>query len=182
MRRIINSTYITLDGVIANPHTWPSGRVGDEAGLEIQTSLLFSCDALLMGRDTYNSFAAAWPARSGDPFSDYMNKMTKWVVSSTLRDAAWNNTTIISGNPIAEIKRLKQEPGKDIVQYGFGRLSYALMHHGLLDELRLWVHPFFLGHDGPEGLLYRDGQTTQFTLIGSQQLKNGDIILTYRPQ
>jgi dihydrofolate reductase len=180
MRRIINSTFITLDGVIANPHTWPSGRVNDPAGLDMQTSLLFSCDTLLMGRHTYNSFAAAWPTRSGDPFSDYINTMTKWVVSSTLRDATWNNSTIISDNPIPEIARLKQEPGKDIIQYGFGQLSHALMHHGLLDELRLWVHPFFLGNGGPEALLYRDGPTTQFNLIDSQRLKNGDIVLTYQ--
>jgi dihydrofolate reductase len=181
MRRIINSTYITLDGVIANPQNWPSGRVSDDAGVEMQKSLLFSCDALLMGRHTYESFAAAWPSRSGDPFSDYFNSMKKWVVSSTLRDASWNNSEIIGSDPIAEIAKRKQEPGKDIVQYGFGQLSYALMHHGLLDELRLWVHPFFIGKDGPEGLLYRDGPTTRFDLIDTKRLKNGDIILIYRP-
>jgi dihydrofolate reductase len=107
--------------------------------------------------------------------------MTKLVVSSTLRDATWKNTRIISGDPIAEIARLKQEPGKDIIQYGFGQLAYALMHHGLLDELRLWVHPFFIGNGGPEGLLYRDGPTTQFNVIDTHRLKNGDIILIYRP-
>jgi dihydrofolate reductase len=85
MRRIINSTFITLDGVIANPHTWPSGRVGDPAAVAIQTDLLRSCDAVLMGRHTYDSFAAAWPTRSGDPYSDQINSMTKYVVSSTLQ-------------------------------------------------------------------------------------------------
>ncbi len=68
--------------------------------------------------------------------------MPKYVVSSTLQKAEWNNTTVISGDPVDEIKRLKDQPGKDIVQYGFGQLSYTLMRHGLLDELRLWVHPF----------------------------------------
>jgi dihydrofolate reductase len=97
MRRIINSTYITLDGVIANPQTWPSGRVADEAGVAIQTDLLRSCDAILMGRQTYESFAAAWPTRSGDPFSDQINSMAKYVVSSTLERADWRNSTIISG-------------------------------------------------------------------------------------
>jgi dihydrofolate reductase len=75
MRRIINSTYITLDGVIANPQDWPSGRMTDDAGTTIQRELLFSCDALLMGRKTYDSFAAVWPTRSGDPISDRINSM-----------------------------------------------------------------------------------------------------------
>ena len=181
MRRIINSTFITLDGVIANPHTWPSGRVGDPAGLAIQTDLLRSCDAVLMGRLTYDSFAAAWPTRSGDPYSDQINSMTKYVVSSTLERADWHNSTIISGDPVQQIERLKGEAGTDIVQYGFGQLSYALMHHGLLDELRLWVHPFFVGGGGPDALLYRDGPTAMFSLVDTRSLKNGDVILTYRP-
>ena len=75
--------------------------------------------------------------------------MTKYVVSSTLRDPEWNNTTVISGDPIAEIRRLKEQPGQDIVQYGFGQLSYALLEHGLLDELRLWVHPLFVSQATP---------------------------------
>ena len=83
-------------------------------------------------------------ARSGDPTSDRINSMTKLVVSSTLRDPKWNNTTIISGDPVAAIRRLKEQPGQDIVQYGFGQLSYALLKQGLLDEPRLWVHPLFV--------------------------------------
>jgi len=181
MRRIINSTYITLDGVIANPQTWPSGRVSDEAGVTIQTQLIQSCDALLMGRRTYETFSAAWPSRSGDPISDRINSMTKYAVSSTMKNATWNNTSIISGHPIDRIKRLKQEDGQDIVQYGFGQLSFALMRHGLIDELRLWVHPFVLGRSGPEGLLYREAPTSIFNLVGSRSLKNGDVILTYQP-
>src|SRR6266699_5016782 len=77
------------------------------------------------------------------PYSDRINSMTKYIVSSTLRDPDWNNTSVISGDPIAEIRRLKAQPGQDIVQYGFGQLSYALLEHGLLDELRLWVHSLF---------------------------------------
>ena len=180
MRRIINSTFVTLDGVIANPHQWPSGRVADDAGLALQTALLFSCDAVIMGRHTYDSFAAVWPTRSGDPFSDRLNNMSKYVVSSTLQKAGWTNTTIIGGDPVSEIARLKQQPGKDIVQYGFGQLSHALLHHGLLDELRLWVHPFFLGSGGPEALLYRDGPTTVLSFVDAKPLENGNVVLTYR--
>src|SRR6266702_326896 len=83
------------------------------------------------------------------PYSDRINSMTKYVVSSTLRDPEWNNTTVISGDPIAAIRRLKEQPGQDIVQYGFGQLSYALLEHGLLDELRLWVHPLFVSQATP---------------------------------
>jgi hypothetical protein len=85
MRKIINSTYITLDGVIENPQDWPYGGADDGAGA-IQTELLLACDALLMGRRTYEGFAPVWPTRSGDPYSDRINSRAKYVVSSTLRD------------------------------------------------------------------------------------------------
>lgn len=182
MRRIVNSTYITLDGVIADPQDWPSSEVSDEAGGAIQTELLFASDALLMGRRTYESFAAAWPSRS-DPFSDRMNGMAKHVVSSTLQAPAWANTRVIGGDdPVAEIARLKAQPGQDIVQYGFGQLAFALLEHGLLDELRLWVSPLILGRGGTEGLLYRaTGAPARLRFESARPLKNGDVILTYAP-
>jgi dihydrofolate reductase len=179
MRNIVNSTYISLDGVIERPHHWPPS--GDDAGEgdAIQTELLFGCDAVLMGRRTYEGFAPAWQTRSGDPFSDRINSMSKYVVSSTLTEPEWNNTMVISGDPVAELRRLKQAPGKDIVQYGFGQLSFTLMDHGLLDELRLWVHPLFVGSAQPEDLLYRDCPTATFELVDARALKNGIAILTY---
>jgi dihydrofolate reductase len=180
LRKIINSTYITLDGVIQNPQNWPSSDIADDTGGIIQNELLLGCDALLMGRHTYDSLAAVWPTRSGDPISDRINSMSKYVVSSTLRNPEWNNTSAISVDPMAQISRLKQEPGMDIVQYGFGRLSYALMHHGLLDELRLWVHPLFIGSGGPQALMYREGPTTRLRFVDARPLKTGDVILTYR--
>ena len=181
MRKIINSTYITLDGVIGDPQDWPdNGIEGDGTGLKVQTDLLFGCDALLMGARTYPAMAAAWMARSGDPFSDRMNSMAKYVVSSTLTDPEWNNTTVISGDPIAAIRRLKQEPGQDIVQYGFGQLSYALLEHGLLDELRLWVHPLFVGRAKTDDLMFRPTATAQMELTDSLALNTGIVVLTYR--
>jgi dihydrofolate reductase len=163
MRHIINSTYISLDGVIQDPQDWPdNGIEGDGTGMKVQTDLLFGCDALLMGGRTYPGFAPAWMARSGDPFSDRMNSMAKYVVSSTLTDPEWNNTTVISDDPIAAIRRLKEQPGQDIVQYGFGQLSYALLEHGLLDELRLWVHPLFVGRATTDDLMFRPTATAQW--------------------
>ena len=182
MRRIINSTYISLDGIIQDPQDWPgNGIEPDGTGLKVQTDLLFACDAVLMGGRTYPGFAAAWMARFGDPYSDRINSMTKYVVSSTLRDPEWNNTTVISsGDPVAEIRRLKEQPGQDIVQYGFGQLSYALLEHGLLDELRLWVHPLFVGQATPADLLFRPSAATQLELTGALPLNTGIVILTYR--
>jgi dihydrofolate reductase len=179
VRKVINSTYISLDGVVEAPHHWPPTEATDPAADDIQTELLLSRDAVVMGRHTYDGFAPVWPTRSGDPLSDRINAMPKYVVSSTLKDPEWNNTTVIDGDPVAEIARLKAEPGKDIVQYGFGQLSHALLEHGLLDELRLWVHPFIIGKGGPDDLLYRDVPTASFQLVDARPLKSGIVILSY---
>jgi dihydrofolate reductase len=178
-RKIINSTYISLDGVVERPQDWPSVGSRGSRGDELQAELMFSCDALIMGRRTYEGFAPVWPTRS-DPYSDYINSMPKYVVSSTLTDPEWENTSVISGDPVAEIKRLKEEPGKDIVQYGFGQLSFALLEHGLLDELRLWVHPLFVGNAEPSELLYRPTPSVHFDLIDTTSLENGVVILSFR--
>jgi dihydrofolate reductase len=180
MRKIINSTYISLDGVIERPHEWPSVGGRGTQGDEIQTELLLRCDALIMGRRTYEGFAPVWPTRSGDPYSDHINAMHKYVVSSKLTDPGWNNTSVISADPVAEIKRLKEAPGKDIVQYGFGQLSFTMMEHGLLDELRLWLHPLFVGNAEPSDLIYRDCPTSTFDLTDTTTLPNGVAILSYR--
>ena len=179
MRKIINSTYISLDGVIEAPQTWPSTGPDDERSLEIQTDLLLSCDDLVMGRRTYDGFAPVWPTRSGDPASDRINSMRKHVVSSTLRDPEWNNTVVIDEDPIGAIRQLKEEPGQDIVQFGFGVLSHALVEHGLLDELRLWFHPLLVGKGGPDDLLYRDNRLTTFELLESIPLRSGTVVLRY---
>jgi len=180
MRKIINSTYISLDGVIQNPQDWPSTEVVDDAAGTIQTELLSACDTLLMGRRTYEGFAPVWAARSGDPYSARINSMEKYVVSTTLRDPEWNNTTVIGDDVAARIKRLKDQPGQDIVQYGFGRLSYTLLEHGLLDELRLWIHPFIIGTGGPQNLLYRDTRLTTLKHVDTTTLKSGLVILSYQ--
>jgi dihydrofolate reductase len=180
VRRIINSTYVTLDGVIQNPQDWPSLGSFSGEGNQVQAELLERCDAVLMGRRTYDGFAPVWSARSGDPVSDRMNALPKYVVSTTLTDPQWHNTTVIAHDPIEAIRDLKQQPGAGIVQYGFGAVSHALMAAGLLDELRLWVHPFFTGTGTASDLLYRTGSSGSFELADSTRLDSGIVILTYR--
>jgi dihydrofolate reductase len=177
MRRIVNSTYTTLDGVVQDPQTWPSlGGFTDDGG-RLQSALLERCDAVLMGRRTYDGFAPVWSARSGDAFGDRMNALPKYVVSTTLTDPAWNNTTVIPGDPVGAVRELKEQPGGDIVQYGFGPVSHALLGAGLIDELRLWVHPFLTG---TAGLLHHPGSSGRFELVGATTLDAGIVVLDYR--
>jgi dihydrofolate reductase len=181
MRKIINSTYISLDGVVELPHEWPTiERPSDERGGQVQTDLLMACDAVLMGRRTYEGFAPVWQSRSGDPFSDRINTMPKYVVSTKLTDPEWANTTVISSDVAERIGQLKEEPGQDIVQYGFGAVSTLLMDHGLLDELRLWIPPLFVGKGSTDDVLFPKGPPTQFELTDATILKNSMAILTYR--
>lgn len=180
MRKIINSTYITLDGVVEEPQNWHWSRPADPRTDTVQTDLLLACDAVLMGRRTYDSFAAAWPSRSGDPLSDRMNSIPKYVVSTTLKNPDWSNTTVIANDIVPEIRKLKEQPGQDIVQYGFGTVSTLLMENGLLDELRVWLHPLFVGKGTTDDVLFPKGPPTQFELIDSATFNDGMAILTYR--
>jgi dihydrofolate reductase len=181
MSKIINSTYITLDGVVEGPHLWPAlDRPGDERGGQIQTDLLLSCDAVLMGRRTYDGFAPVWPTRSGDPYSDRINAMPKYVVSTTLKDPGWNNTRVIDGDVATRIRQLKEESVQDIVQYGYGPVSRLMLEHGLLDELRLWVHPLILGRGSLGDLLFGQAPAVGFHLTDATPLNSGIVILSYR--
>jgi dihydrofolate reductase len=182
MRQLINSTYMTLDGVVEGPHLWPPLKAGTSGeGDRIQTDLLETCDIVLMGRRTYDSFAPAWSARSGDPFSDRINTMRKVVVSTTLADPQWANTEVMAGDVVARVRKLKGEDGGHIVQYGFGDVSRLLLDDGLFDQFQLWIHPQLVGPSDAADLLYRPGTTATFELVGSRVLSNGIILATYRP-
>lgn len=179
MREIVNSTYISLDGVVEHPETWPGlGGFSDE-GNKVQSELLASCSAALMGRRTYESFAEVWPNLTGDA-AEKMNSMPKYVASTSLKGPAWNNTHVISGDLVAEVRKLKEESGGDIVQYGIGPVTRALIAAGLLDRLRLWIHPFFVGKGGPEDLLFRDVPVSRFQLVDTTSLSSGIVIVDYR--
>ena len=184
MRKIINSTYLSLDGVIENPQDWPSMDSADPSGggpsgTDIQTELLLGCDAVLLGKHTYTSFASVWQGRSGDPYTDQINAVTKYVVSTTLDAPDWQNTVVIRGDVPAEVGRIKDGPGKDIATYGFGTLARTLLDNDLLDEVRLWVHPLFVGAATGDGLLFGHAPATRLRLLDTHTLASGIVVLYY---
>jgi dihydrofolate reductase len=180
MREIVNSTYISLDGVIENPQNWPDTGGFTEEGNRIQSELVLGCSAVLMGRHTYESFAGVWPNLPASELVDKMNTMPKYVASRTLTAPEWTNSHVIKGDLVEAVTAMKQEPGGDIVQFGVGEVTRTLMAAGLLDRLRLWVHPFIIGHGGPDALLYRDLETTRFELTSTTPLASGIVVLDYR--
>jgi dihydrofolate reductase len=178
--KIVNSTYMTLDGDIANMQAWHFEYWGDEATRTAE-DVLAAADALLMGRHTYEAFAEAWPPRTGDAFADRMNTIPKYAVSTTLQHPRWANTTVVRGDVVAEIRRLRERTDGNIVQYGFGDVSRLLLAHGLLDELKIWLHPVLSGQATPGERLYRDMPQTRFGLIDTHVHTTGIVVLTYAP-
>jgi dihydrofolate reductase len=182
MRQLINSTYISLDGVVEGPHLWPALKGGTSAEHEtIQADLIETCDIVLMGRRTYEVFAPAWSSRGGDRVSDRMNSMRKVVASTTLTDPEWNNTEVIAGDVVGRVRDLKAEDGGHIVQYGFGDVSRQLLENGLFDQFQLWIHPQFVGPKDTSDLLSRPGIAVTFDLVDTQVLSNGIVLATYTP-
>ena len=180
MGKIIESTYITLDGVMDEPQQW-SFDYFDDSAMEFASATLMAADALLMGRLTYEGFAESWTQRSGDPFSDKFNSMPKYVASTTLKDPTWQNTTVLGADVAAEVTQLKQDLAGDIVMYGHGPVARLLLEHNLLDELHLWIHPLLWGKAAPEHLLFRPAAEARLSLIDTKVFGSGVVILSYAP-
>jgi dihydrofolate reductase len=152
MGKIVVTEFVSLDGVIEDPGGSEDYRYGGwtfeidrgEEGNQFKLDETMSAAALLLGRRTYEGFAAAWPERDGE-FADKFNSMPKYVVSSTLRDPEWTNSTVLSGEVVAEITKLKREQDGDIVVHGSAQLVQSLIDNDLVDELRLMVFPVVLG-------------------------------------
>ena len=180
MRRVINSTYVSLDGLIELLDHWHFDYL-DDASNKVEWDQLVTSDALLMGRRTYEGFAEVWPSRDGD-FADKINGMTKYVASTTLKRPDWANSVVIDGDLAEEVAKLKRQPGQDILMYGFGPVAQTLLQHGLLDEIRLWVHPVFVGAGGPSDMLFREGNSARLRLAGTRPLASGVVVLSYHPQ
>lgn len=179
MRKIVATEFVTLDGVMEEPSEW-SFQFRNEEAAKFKFDELFTSDALLLGRVTYQGFAAAWPSMTDEQgFADRMNSLPKFVVSTTLKEAAWSNSTLISENIPEEVAKLKQQPGQDILIYGSADLVHTLMQHDLIDEYRLMVHPIVLGRGKR---LFRDGSdTTALRLVDTRMTGTGLVILTYEP-
>ena len=179
MRKIVATEYMSLDGVFEEPGQWAFPFWSDQAA-KFKFDELFASDALLLGRKTYEGFAAAWPTMTDEAgFSDKMNGMPKYVVSTTLDTAEWNNSRLIKENVVDEIAKLKQEPGQDILLAGSGQLLHTLLQNNLVDELRIMLHPVVLG-SGKR--LFQDGiDTTVLKLTGTETFDSGIVILRYEP-
>jgi dihydrofolate reductase len=139
---------------------------------------VMASDALLLGRVTYDIFAAAWPARMGD-FADRMNHLPKYVVSTTLETAAWENTHLIQDDVAGAVSGLKEQPGQDILLYGSADLVRALTEHGLIDEYRLMVFPLILGMGKR---LFGNGISARLKLVEAKTFSAGIVVLTYQPE
>ena len=175
MRKVVITEFLSLDGVMEEP-AWTAPYWNDEIakfkGNEQDTS-----DVLLLGRVTYQGFAAAWP-ESEDEGADYMNNVCKYVVSTTLDKLEWNNSILIKDNVVEEIIQLKQQEGQDILVYGSATLVHTLMQHDLVDHYRLLVYPVIVGKGKR---LFQDSTTVTLKLVESQFLSSGVLALVYEP-
>ena len=194
MRKLVVGTFLTLDGVYQAPGDpqedkeggfkhggWQLPLFDADAG-KIMDEQMAATDALLLGRKTYQIFAAYWPtAPADDPFAKKLNSIPKYVVSTTLNKAEWNNSKLIKGNVAEEVAKLKQQPGSGYLSVtGSGKLAQTLMQHNLVDEYALWIHPVVLG-SGKR--LFAEGiPLNNLKLVDTKTTGSGIVILTYRPE
>ncbi len=175
---------ITIDGVVDLSGDWfhPADGSEEESDLlEVLQALDATADGMLLGRHTFEAFRAHWPLQADDPtgISDYLNRVVKYVVSSTLDDPAWENTEVIKGALTHEVQALKSRPGTDIVCTGSITLAQALIAAGLVDEYRLFVYPVVVGQGKR---LFADATTVpKLALVESQAFRSGVMLLVYRP-
>jgi dihydrofolate reductase len=173
MRRLIASVQVTLDGVMGAPEEWALPFV-DEESERRGVADLAAADALLLGRVTYEGFLGYWPSAT-DPEAERMNAMPKYVVSKSLRKVEWNST-LIAGDAAIEIRRLKSEPGGDILLLASADLANSLRAENLIDEYRIWVVPTVHGR----GKRYFEGEATpELQLTDVTTLSSGIVVLTY---
>jgi dihydrofolate reductase len=178
MRKLVVSMFLTLDGVMEAPNEWHNAYFDDEMGGAVSAQMAAS-DAMLLGRVTYEGFAAAWPSMPDAPGADHMNNTPKYVVSTTLEKAEWNNSTLITGNVPEEVTKLKQQTGKNITIMGSATLIQSLMQDDLIDEYQLLVDPIVAG-SGKR--LFQDGLDQKaLTLVDSTTFSTGVLSLTYQP-
>jgi dihydrofolate reductase len=181
MRKVVASEFVSLDGVVEAPEKWHFPYFNDQMEEAIGAAMAAS-DAMLMGRVLYEEWAAFWPKQDPDenPVAARMNGVRKYVVSRTLQEPLeWQNSTLIGDNVAEEISRLKEQPGKDISISGSPTLVRSLLQDGLLDELRLMVHPIIVGSG--KRLFEDGGDQKALQLVDSEIFSTGVLYLTYQP-
>jgi dihydrofolate reductase len=180
MRKVIVEAEVALDGVMGGEDMSFWEQVFNHHSEDVSdylNDLLFAPDALLMGHKTYEYFAQVWPAREGKD-AERMNSMPKYVASRTLKEPLDWNAKLIEGDVAKEIDELKQQPGKDLLQYGVGELTHTMLRHGLIDEVRLVVFPFTFGN-GPH--VFENMGANKFKLLSTKSFTSGAIALHYQP-
>src|SRR3954452_982222 len=175
MRKLIESTLVSLDGVIEAPERW---AIFDDEATELSMHGLDDFDGFVMGRVTYERFRDNWGA-GGNPYFDRIGAMPKYVASRSLDEVTWN-ATLLGPDIVTAIQELKAQPGKDLIKYGNSRLDATLFHAQLVDELRVWIMPVVVGSGQRifEGI---EPSSLKLTLADVQQLRNGSVVLTYIP-
>jgi dihydrofolate reductase len=176
MRKVVESTLISADGVIGEPHLWSGEHFGEDA-VALALEQLDRTDAMVMGRNTYEMFKGIWGTPDGD-YSAAIYNMRKYVFSSTLEETDWNNSSVVSGDVASAVRELKEQDGGDIVLYGHGPVGQALLDAGLIDELKLWVHPVIAGSGA---LFFREGGRSEMKLVETKTTQTGVAILTFQP-
>jgi dihydrofolate reductase len=177
--RLVATEYLSLDGVFEEPGHWSGPYFGEEAG-QFKWAELQASDAQLLGRKTYQGFAAAWPKMpdTGE-FGEKMNSMTKYVVSSTLDKVDWSGSELIRGNVADEVRKLKEQRGRDLLLAGSAQLFNALMQDDLIDVYRFMLHPIVLGKG--KRLFAGGDHELILDLTETQRFSTGIVILEYRP-
>ena len=186
MGRIVVTEFVSLDGVMEDPGGSENFKYGGwslefnrgEEGDKFKLDETLSTEALLLGRVTYEGFASSWPEREGE-FADKFNTMPKYVVSSTLKNPEWDNSTVLDGDVVPEVTKLKQELAGDIVVHGSAQLVEALLEHDLVDEVRLMVFPVVLGSG--KRVFGQTSDKKAMRLVSSKLVGDGVAILVYEP-
>jgi dihydrofolate reductase len=179
MRKIKSNFFISLDGVVESPDKWHFPYFDDEMGAAVGAGFA-TTDALLMGRVLYEDWAAYWPEHADEPFGDVMNSMKKYVVSSSLQVAEWENSELVNGDVAKKLTDLKATDGGDIAMSGSATTVRWLLREGLLDELNLLLHPIAVG-SGLARLFPPDEPTIALELRGAETFKSGVLNLSYAP-
>jgi len=180
MRKVVSWLFMSLDGVVEAPNEWQFD-VMDNSMIEDITAQTEAEDAMLMGRVTYQDWLPFWPTSTDEPYASHINNIPKYVVSTTLDDVEWGKwekPTLIKGDLPGEIAKLKKQPGKNIGVSGSPTLVRSLLEDGLLDELKLMVHPVVVGHGKR---FFNDGDLQRLKLVDSKVTGTGVVILTYQP-